>query len=340
MRFHEVFTFDVVHESLPWPWISFAADRGCLAYASSATTVVAMSSDGDKAVNRATFELPADLAISSSANEGLRAFSVAKGGTLLAAIGNAGAGDVVTVVHASGEQKRVAVSTLTGEGHTACAVAFDRSGGRLWVALESATETVIALLEATSLEKVDLLRSAAVPRPALYEFHVHPQDDAVLLLAVCGESGTYARVAGFAGDSASLIPTDIDDGGIASGFVGFSWDGARVHLAEADELQTRSWPALHELSTVPLADDFVSSFSGAVVGTHILVDGEDVESDEDAVMLYDQTGIRGILLPGRGPVGMWAGALQSDIVITLDAKGEPSTARAWRVTPTRTELAN
>jgi hypothetical protein len=75
--------------------------------------------------------------------------------------------------------------------------------------------------------------------------------------------------------------------------VGFSADGSLVHLAEADELRTHAWPGLKELTSVQFDDDFVSSYSGALIGARILVDGQDSETKEDAVTSFDLTATKG-----------------------------------------------
>ncbi|MBN9160689.1 MAG: hypothetical protein BGO98_13900 [Myxococcales bacterium 68-20] len=339
MRFREIAAFDVVHAKLEWPWIAFAASGDCLAYASSAKTIATRGLEGERVVEGTSFTLPPDLELDSglSASEeagarraGLTKFSLAKGGALLAVAGIAGDASVVATLDASGERKRVRNDVLLGAGHDVQAIAFDRTGRRLWISAESATETVIALVDVASLEVVGVLRSAPFPRPALHELHVHPKDDAILLLAACGDEGSFARVAGFAGDAVSAVPSALDSGGIAAGFVGFSADAMRVHLAEADELRTHGWPTLDELSSVQFADDFVSSFSGAVLGYDILVDGEDAETGDDVVMRFDVSAIRGTLLPKPAPSGMWAGRLGPDAIVTIQAKGDPVRALVLR----------
>lgn len=340
MRFREIAAFDVVHAELEWPWIAFAAGGDRLAYASSAKTIATRSLEGEHVVEGPSFTLPPDLELESGPSPsagagprraGLTKFSLAKDGALLAVAGIAGDASMLTTLDASGERKRARIDVLLGEGHDMHAITFDRTGGRLWISAESATETVIALVDVVSLELVDVLRSAPFPRPALHELHVHPQDDAILLLAACGDEGSFARVAGFAGDAVSAVPSALDSGGIAAGFVGFSADAMRVHLAEADELRTHAWPTLHELSSVPFADDFVSSYSGAVLGYDILVDGEDAETRDDEVMRFDVSAIRGTLLPKPAPSGMWAGRLGADAIVTVQAKGDPVRARILRL---------
>ena len=339
MLFREIAAFDVVHAELDWPWIAFAASGDRLAYASSAKTIATRRLEGDRVVEGPSFTLPPDLELASGSpasagagprRAGLTKFSLDRDGALLAVTGIAGDACVVVTLDASGERKRARIDALVGEGHEVQALAFDRTGRRLWISAESATETVITLIDVASLEVIGVVRSAPFPRPALHEIHLHPQDDAILLLAACGEEGSFARVAGFAGDVVSAVPSALDSGGIAAGFVGFSADAARVHLAEADELRTHGWPTLDELSSVPFADDFVSSFSGAVLGNDILVDGEDAETREDAVMLFDVSATRGTLLPEPAPSGMWAGRLGPDAIVTIQAKGDPVRARILR----------
>jgi hypothetical protein len=301
--FREHASFDVVHGKRSWPWVSFTSDR--VAYA-SATHIHTRGVDGDGP--RDSFALPPDVPLAM--------FALSSDGVAIAST-------EVLVVH----DQRVRLDALFGEGATLSALAFDRTGKRLWLSAETPTETVIALVDSASLEVIGVLRSAALPRPSLHEIHIHPVDDAALVLAACGEEGTFARVVGFAGDQVSAVPGALDEGGIAAGFVGFSADGHRVHLVEADELRTHAWPTLHELSSVPLADDFVSSFSGAVLGNDIFVDGEYADTQEDAVMQFDVAAIHGVVLPGAAPTGMWAGRLGANAIVTIEPKGDPARGR-------------
>jgi hypothetical protein len=347
MDFREIAEFDVVRGRLAWPWIAFDASGTRLAYASSANTIATRTLDGEEVSEGPVFVLPTDLELETARPaenappSGLTGFALSfassDGMPLLAVTGTAHGVATIAILEAAGEpsrsdlscreRKRVTVDALLGDGHAVLAIAFDRRGRRLWVSSETANETVVALVDVDSLALVDVVRSAPFPRPALHELYLHPQDDAVLLLAACGDDGTFARVVGFAGDVVSAIPSALDSGGLPAGFVGFSADAARVHLAEADELRTHGWPTLDELSSVPFADDFVSSFSGAVLGNEILVDGEDAETQEDAIMLFDRTAIRGVLLPRPAPRGMWAGRLGSEAIVTVQAKGDPVVAR-------------
>ena len=329
MLFREISSFDVLHGELEWPWITFAASGDRLAFASSASTIATRSLEADRVVEGPSFSLPPDLHLGGQGgSRGLSAFSISahRDAPVLALAGTTADGDVISIVDPSGE-RRVRLDSLVGAGHVVKATAFDRSGARLWLSTETETETVTALLATDALAIVGVIRSPAFPRPALHELHVHPQDDAVLLLAACGEEGTFARVVGYAGDVVSQVPGALDSGAVAAGFVGFSVDGARVHLVEADELRPHAWPTLHELSSVPLADDFISSFSGAVLGGEIFVDGEDAETRQDAVMLFDRAAIHGAVAPPPAPVGMWAGRLGERAIVTIQAKGDPVPAR-------------
>jgi hypothetical protein len=205
------------------------------------------------------------------------------------------------------------------------------TGTRLWLSAESGEATALILLEAQSHAVLGVVKSAAFPSPATHELHVHPTDDAVLLLATCGEDGVFARVAGWSDGPPAAVPGALDAGGISAGFVGFSADGARVHFAEVDELRTHSWPDLVELASVELADDFVSSYSGVVLGSRILVDGNDAETTDDAVMVFDQSALRGRVMPPPVPSGMWVGRLGEDAFVTVESKGEPARGRVIRV---------
>lgn len=330
MPFREIATFDVLHARLSWPWIAFAADSTALSFASSATTIETRRLDGEKIVTGPSFTLPDDLAVATTSDgdpSGLTAFALSTNSVgTLAVAAHVDGSTVVAILDTSGERLRVRIDDVLGAGHELQALAFDRTGRRLWWSAETATETVTALVDTSTLALVGIIRSAPFPRPALHEIHRHAQDDAVLILAACGDDGTFARVVGYAGDEVSVVPSALDGGAVPAGFVGFSADGARVHLVEADELRTHAWPTLHELSSVPLTDDFVSSFSGAVLGTEIFVDGHDAETRGDAVMLYDRAAIHGLLVPPPAPSGMWAGRLGASAIVTIEPKGDPARA--------------
>ena len=331
MKLIEVASFEVVHEHISWPWVAFDASGSRFAFATSKSRIATRVLRDGTVTEGPSFSLPADVALGS--------FALGASGTLLAAVGTApaaaaveGAGLVFTTDAAGEEQRRLPIEAIFGTGFTAQAIAFDRSGTRLWISAESATETAVALIEARTHVPLGVVRSAPFPPPSMHELMLHPKDDAVLVLAACGEDGTFARVAKWLQDGRlEGIPTALDDGSIPAGFVGFSTDGARVHLAEADELRTHAWPGLQELSSVEFADDFVSSFAGAILGERILVDGEDSEAHEDAVMVFDTSALRGTLAFPPVPAGMWAGRLGADTLVTVEAKGEPSRGRVIRI---------
>lgn len=351
MKLEELGSFEVAHGHLAWPWIAIDTTSSRFAYAASERSVASRALQGGRLVEGTTFALPEDLALPSAKpdpegklpQQGLHGFAIDGAGDLLAAIGNVSASagaSVIVTLDAKGEVKRSSLDTLdglqggsalTGGGLTARAVAFDRSGTRLWISAENATETALILLDARSHAVTGVVRSASFPPPATHELHVHPQDDAVLLLAACGQDGTFARVAGWSDGPPVAIPTALDAGGISAGFVGFSADHSHVHLVEADELRTHAWPGLEELSSVELADDFVSSYAGAILGDRIFIDGEDAETGEDAVMAFDRTALRGALLSEPVPTGMWAGRLAATTIVTVEAKGEPSRGRVVRL---------
>jgi hypothetical protein len=323
MLFREIDSFDVVRGRRSWPWVSFSASGDLVAFPADATAIGTRRLDGEVVVPGPSFALPAAVDLRSLA------IGSDPASPLLAIAGVAGdkGEHVLSVLDTSGERKRVFVDAMIGDGTELHAIAFDRTGRRLWLSAETATETVTALVDVASLTTVGVIRSAPFPRPALHELHLHPQDDAILLLAACGDEGTFSRVVGFSGDEIAAVPGELDGGGLPAGFVGFSTDGARVHLVEADELRTHAWPTLHELSSVALADDFVSSFSGAVVRDEILVDGEDAETHHDSVMLFERSAIRGVVLPSPAPAGMWAGRLGGTAIVTLEPSGDPVRAR-------------
>ena len=326
MNFSEIASFEVFHDH-PWPWITFdASGAACFAFASAKDRIGSRRLEADHIVVGPSFTLPTGLALGD-----VLGFSIASSGAQLAVVGTIDGASHLVVLGEKGESRRTPLESLAGAGFTARATAFDRSGERLWISAESEAETVILLVDAASHERIGAATSARFPPPAMHELYLHLQDDAILLLAACGEDGTFARVAGWSGGGVEAIATTLDDGGIAAGFVGFSADGARVHLAEADELRTHSWPGLAELSSVELADDFMSSFSGVLLGERIFIDGEDAETHEDAAMLFDRSATVGALLPEPVPTGMWAGRLGSDLLVTVESKGEPARGRVLRI---------
>lgn len=326
MNFVELASFDVVHEHLSWPWLAFAANGQRFAFAESTQRIATRFVHEGRITEGPSFSLPSDVGLAD-----VHGFSIDAAGALLAMTAVIGGASVVVTSDASIEQRRSTIAELGAAGFTGRAIAFDRSGTRLWISAESDEETALLLVDARSHAVVGIARSPAFPRPSTHELYVHPQDDAALLLAACGEEGTFARVVGWSGGGVEAIETALDGGGVPAGFVGFSADAKRVHLAEADELRTHSWPTLHELSSVELADDFVSSFAGAVLGGHVYVDGELADVGEDAVMRFDASAIRGKLLPPPVPSGMWAGRVGMDAVVTVEAKGEPARGRVVRI---------
>lgn len=326
MNFIEVASFDVVHERLPWPWVAFDSSGTRFAFAASKERIATRVLDQGELTEGTSFALPPDLALSD-----IHGFSLDAGGSLLAITGVIETTSVVVTSYEGGELRRSTLDTLAGPGFIARAIAFDRSGMRLWISAESEAETALLLIDSASHALIGVARSAVLPPPSMHELHLHPEDDAVLLLAACGQDGTFARVVGWSGEGVEVITTALDGGGIAAGFVGFSVAHSHVHLAEADELRTHSWPTLVELSSVELADDFVSSYAGAVLGQHVYVDGEDADSGDDVVMRFDHAAIRGTLLPPPVPSGMWAGRLGVDAIVTVESKGDPARGRVLRI---------
>ncbi len=332
MKLTELATFEVAHAHIAWPWIAFDATDHRFAFSSSRERIATRVLAGGNVSEGPDFTAPSELS--------LRAFALDTSGARLALIGALAGASVVVVVVASGAsadsggdvaQQRAPLESLAGAGFTAQAIAFDRSGERLWISAESATETALLLVDARTLAPLGVVKSAAFPPPSTHELMLAPGDDAILLLAACGEDGTFARVARWSQGRLEGVPTALDVGSIPAGFVGFSSDGARVHLAEADELRTHAWPGLVELSSVELTDDFVSSFAGANLDGRILVDGEDSEAHEDAVLIFDASALRGTLAPPPVPAGMWAGRLGRDTLVTVEAKGEPARGRVIRI---------
>jgi hypothetical protein len=318
MSFVEIASFEVAHGALKWPWVAIDPTHERFAFAKNDKEIVARTVAGDEK----TFALPADLPLAS-----LHGFAIDPRGELLAVIG----ANVVVTLDTSGEAGRTSIE----EGFTARAITFDRSGARLWISAENGKETALVLLDGKTHALVGTVKSAAFPSEANHELYVHPQDDAVLLLAACGEDGTFARVAGWSDGPPVAIETALDRGGASVGFVGFSSDGARVHLAEPDELQTLAWPNLAKISSANFDDDFVASYSGAVLDSFVFVDGElDLDAGaKDSVMMFDASARKGSLVT-PAPSGMWAGRIGANAIITVEPKGDPARARVFSVRKT------
>lgn len=321
MKLTELATFSVLHRDLPWPWIAFSTNADRFAALVTSDRIASWTLEGDVVKEGPSFSLPADLA------PVLRGFALASSGEQLAAFSD----EAIFTIGIEGVVRQTRLDAIGGEGFRARAVLFDRRGTRIWISAESKTEAAFFLLDANTHQGPTSLRSEAFPEATVHELHSHPVDDAVLLLAACGQEGTFARVAGFSDGPIERVETELDHGGISAGFVGFSRDGMLVHLAEADELRTHAWPGLHQLSSVELEGEFVSSFTGAVLGHWVFVDGEDTDTNEDSVMQFERSAIRGARLEPPFPQGMWAGRLGEDCIVTVDAKGDPSPARVIRM---------
>ncbi len=325
MDYAEITSFEVVHRALVWPWVSIDPSRARFAFPTSERSIATRAFAEGRVSEGKTFALPADLALPSENERGAHGFAIDPRGELLAVIG----ANVVVTVDESGEVRRTRVDALAGPDFVAHGVTFDRTGARVWISAESGRETALILIDARTHALAGVVRSKPFPSSAQHELYVHPQDDAVLLLAACGPDGTFARVAGWSDGPPVAIETALDEGSVSAGFVGFSSDGARVHLAEADELRTHAWPGLETLSSAPFADEFESSYSGAVIDSLIFVDGQ-VE-DADAVMMFDRSALQGALVAPPAPQGMWVGKLGSRAIVTVEAKGDPARGRVLLV---------
>ena len=141
-----------------------------------------------------------------------------------------------------------------------------------------------AHVDTTSLEPVGVL-PAPLSRPSLHEIRNPPDRRRGARPRGVRRGGTFARVVGFAGDEVSAVPGARSmRAGSRPASSASRRTGTRSPRRGRRAARTHAWPTLHELSSVPLADDFVSSFSGAV-GDDIFVDG-DLDADAgNAVMV-------------------------------------------------------
>ncbi|MCB9628705.1 MAG: hypothetical protein H6725_15140 [Sandaracinaceae bacterium] len=341
MHFDQVGTFAAAHGKLAWPWVAVNPARTAFAFATLDGQVATRVWQENALVSGTSFTLPADLRLPTRAApptghrgvaQGIHGFAIDPAVGLLAVTGVVDGVSVLVTVDREGEQRRSRLDALAGGDFTAHALTFDRSGERLWVSAESGSATALLLLDPRSHDVLGVVESAPFPPPAFHELHLHPQDDAVLLLAACGQDGTFARVAGWSDGPPVSVSTALDSGASPAGFAGFSSDGTRVHLVEDAELRTHAWPDLTELSAAALADDFTSSYVGVVVGDLILLDGHDADTEtEDRVMIFDRSALRGAVVPEPAPPGMWVGRLGADLLITVDPKGDPAAGHVVRV---------
>lgn len=310
MKFSELTTFDVAYGSMPWPWFGFDPAGSRFVYPSREGALVTQHYDGETVIAGPSFDMPSDVPLAA-------VMGIALSNTTVAIVANLLEQGVLLVATAGAPFRRIEVAAHCGVPAQVGAVTFSRDGKHLWLSAESADTTLLVWVDVDTLAPLGCVQSAPFPRPSTHELFVHPIDDAVLLLAACGQDGTFARVAGHAAGVIAAIETSLDGGAVPAGFVGFSSDGMRVHLVEADELRTHAWPGLQELSSVELADEFVSNFSGAVFGANILVDGQHEDTQADAVMRYDRAAIHGVLEHAPVPEGMWAGRLGPDAIVTV-----------------------
>ena len=333
MKIAEISAFDVATENMEWPWFAFDASGTRFAYPAGPTQVATQRYDGDRTLPGPIFTLPDDMTMSV-----VQGFALHRDGQELALVVLVEDRSELVICRPDAAAKRVNLGEHFGSARgldataRARAVTYDRQGSRLWISADTETDSLVALVDATTHAFLGASRGRLFPPPAMHELYIHPVDDAVLLLASCGQDGTFARVVGHAGDTVEAISTPLDDGAVPAGFVGFSADATRVHLAEADELRTHAWPGLVELSSVELADDFISNYSGAVFGEGILVDGFIEGGADDAVMHFDKSALYGQVLAPPVPLGMWAGRIGRDAVVTVDPKAKPARGRIVRVT--------
>ena len=333
MKMVEIASFEVAHGHLPWPWIAVDPTRHRFAFVSGAGVVESRVLVDGSIAEGPRFTLPADLGlptkpVDEGTDDGIRALAIDPSGHRIAVLAYLGGAPLVVSIDSAGQETRTKLESIAGGEYAAHAIVFDRTGARLWISATSSKESALALVEAAGHAVVGVVRTAPFALPGQHELHVHAQDDAVLLLVSGGQDGTFARVAGWSDGPPEAVPTALDAGSTPAGFVGFSADGARVHLAEVFELRTHAWPGLEELSSVELAIDFESTYSGAVLGNRIFVDGHDSETGEyDSVMVFDRSAIRGAELKPPVPEGMWVGKLGSEMIVTVEAKGEPARGR-------------
>lgn len=339
MRSTVLATFEVSHRQLRWPWVALSPTRRALAFVARDERIETRLWDGERLGEGPSFPLPGDLRLPRTpapasghggVERGIEAFAIdglASRAAVIGRVDGKGRPSTLVTLDARGEARRSRVDALLGGDFVGRALTFDASGQHLWLSAESTQETLVARLDAGTHAVLGVARSAPFPPPSAHELFVHPAEDAVLLLGACGQDGTFARVVR-AGDSLVAVPSALDDSGEPAALVGFSADGARVYLVGDSDLRTHAWPDLTELAAIPLDDDFASSYGGVIVGEAILLDGHDADSgDGDRIMRFDASGLRGHVLQGAAIAGMWVGRLGAILIVTVQAKGEPSVGR-------------
>lgn len=340
MRSTVIATYEVSHRELAWPWVALSPTRRALGFVARDERIATRLWDGERLGEGPSFSLPGDLRLPRTGapasghggvERGIEAFAIDGLASRAAVVGRTdgkGRPSTLVTLDARGEARRSRVDALLGGDFSARAVTFDAPGQHLWLSAESEDQTLVARLDAGTHAVLGVARSAPFPPPSAHELFVHPAEDAVLLLGACGQDGTFARVVRAHGGGVTAVSSALDDSGEPAALVGFSADGTRIHLVGDAELRTHAWPDLTELAAIPLDDDFASSYGGVIVGESILLDGHDADTgDGDRIMRFDTSGLRGHLLQGAAIAGMWVGRLGASLIVTVQAKGEPSIGR-------------
>jgi hypothetical protein len=308
---------------LPWPWVAFSPERTAFALPVARTTLALRSATALEPEVR--LELPESLAIptvaasdssTTSRQPGVHAIAVHPDGRTVVAFGWQGDLPAACIGRPGIASELVDLGPALGDMGPMAAT-FTRDGESIWVSAESSTGAAIVRLRFRDFALEAKAAFAPAPPPAAHELHLHPVEDAVLLMMACGQDGTFVRVARFGGGRLELVASQGDGGLEPCGTAEATEDGTRVCLVSADRVELRRWPDLSLESQFELGDERTANYNGVRMGGRFVVSAtvEDDEGEDDRALLFSDA----LTLEDDAPAprGMWAGRLGRDRLVTI-----------------------
>lgn len=312
--FEKILEFPLQPLELHWPWVAFSPGRDAFAYPTAACAYAVRAErsldDVRRLVLPEALAVPADEAGTFQA--GLRAAALHPDGATLVGVGWQD-GPALFVTGVSRSPRVVSLARVLGE-MVPRTVAFTKDGAALWVSAEEEDEeAVVARLDFATLRLLGKVAFPAAPAPAQHLLHLHPTEDAAMLLMNCGQDGTFCRVARATGGEVTLLANEGEDGLEPSGLVEMATDGRNICLASSDQVELRRWPDLSLEAAFELDEDVVTNYAGVRVGERILVETE--SEDAERCLVFEKS-LR-FLGDAPRPPGMWAGRLGTRHLVTV-----------------------